>query len=438
MFEISKKTIISGAIGNTLEVYDYMIWSFFSVYLAKEFLPPQSKLSDIFFLFFLTYILRPIGGLLAGILADQIGRKKILTLSIFLMGFCTTIVGILPSYEKIGIISVLLLLFIRFFQVFAVSSEYISSISLLIESCKKEQRGYFGSWAAFGINFGMLISSVIGAILLYLIDIKILPAWGWRFAFLLAFFTTIIGFWIRRSIPESFEFIRENARREQRDFFSIFRETIFTIKGRIFESFLIFVLVCFGVSTTVLIFVFAPIYMSTFTQINNTQSFIINSSGLFSVVILIPFFGYISDFIGRTKLIACGITALLLLILPYFELLSTGNFGGILLAHIIIGIPCASIFAVIPVFITEIFPISIRCSTTNLLYSIASCLGGGVTPLLAFKLSNYGHYNFLPGLILVVLGITSLVLLSKFKKIIKRSRGSLNLVYPVKMESSSF
>lgn len=428
MFKISKKTIISGAIGNTLEVYDYMIWSFFSVYLAKEFLPPQSKLSDIFFLFFLTYIFRPIGGLFAGILADKIGRKKILTLSIFLMGFCTTIVGILPSYEKIGTISVFLLLFIRLFQVFAVSSEYISSIALLIESCKKERRGYFGSWAAFGINFGMLISSLLGALLLYLIDIKILPAWGWRLAFLLAFFTTIIGFWIRRSIPESIEFIRANARGEKRDFFSIFRETIKTIKDQSFQSFLIFSLVCFGVSTTVLIFVFAPIYMTNVNQINNTQSFIINSFGLFSVVILIPFFGYISDIFGRIKIIISGVLALLFLILPYFALLSSGNFEQILLAHIIIGIPCASIFAVIPVFITEIFPISIRCSSTNLLYSIASCLGGGLTPLIAFRLSHNENFKFLPGVILVFLGLICLVLLNKFRRKFKSIGPQLNLI----------
>jgi MHS family proline/betaine transporter-like MFS transporter len=166
MLSLSKKTIIGGAIGNALEMYDYVIWGLFSVYLSKEFLPPNSKLSDIFFLFLLTYILRPIGSLVGGILADQAGRKKILTLSIFLMGICTSIVGILPSYADIGVISVFLLLFIRLIQVFAVGSEYISSIALLIESCNPKKKGYFGSWAAFGVNTGVLISSLFASTLL--------------------------------------------------------------------------------------------------------------------------------------------------------------------------------------------------------------------------------------------------------------------------------
>jgi MHS family proline/betaine transporter-like MFS transporter len=126
--------------------------------------------SDIFFLFLLTYILRPFTSLLGGILADQVGRKKILTLGIFLMGTCTGIIGILPSYERIGILSVFLLLFIRLIQVIAVGGEYISSVALLIESCKKNERGYFGSWTAFGINAGMLLSSLVGTLIFFLID----------------------------------------------------------------------------------------------------------------------------------------------------------------------------------------------------------------------------------------------------------------------------
>lgn len=414
MFKTSKKIIISGAIGNALEMYDYVIWGLFSVFLSKEFLPPQSKLSDIFFLFLITYILRPLGSLLGGMLADQTGRKRVLTLSILLMGICTALISILPSYEQIGVVSVFLLLFIRLIQVFSAGSEYISSVSLLIESCEKNKKGYFGSWAAFGINAGMLLSSLTGALVLYLIDIHILPSWGWRLAFILAFLTMMFGFWIRRSIPESQEFISNHARSEQRSLSNIFADTISLLKQQFFESFIVFSLVLFGVATTVLMFIYAPIHLVTVNTISNTQSFLINSSGLAIVTVLIPLMGIMSDLFGRTRIILTGIITLLLFITPYFIYLTLGTFFQILLFHCLMAIPCAAIFAIIPVFITDIFPSSVRCSITNLIYSIAACLGGGTTPLIALKLGE--RHDHSPSYILIVFGAVSLISLLLFTK----------------------
>ncbi|MFA5960572.1 MAG: MFS transporter [Tatlockia sp.] len=419
----SKKTIIAGAIGNALEMYDYVIWGLFSIYLSKEFLPPSSKLSDLFVLFLITYILRPVGALIGGILADSIGRKKVLTVSIFFMGICTCIVGILPSYERIGVISVFILLFIRLIQVFAVGSEYISSISLLIESCDKRKRGYFGSWAAFGVNAGMLIASLLGTSLLYLMDIHVIPDWGWRLAFMLAFITMLAGFWIRSSLLERFEFIMENARSEKRSFSEVLRHVLEVIKQQRFDSILVFFLVYFGVATTILIFVYAPIHMTTINTFRTTEAFVINSSSLALLVALVPFFGFVSDRFGRIKTLSLGVVLLLSSIIPYFNFLSSGTFFQVLCGHVLIAIPCACIFAVTPVFITELFPLSVRCSTTNLIYSLAACLGGGVTPLIALKLGQYGSY--FPGLILIVLGGTSLVLLG-FKR--ERAEKALMLV----------
>ncbi|KTD14347.1 MFS transporter [Legionella israelensis] len=424
MFKSSKKIIISGAIGNALEMYDYIIWGLFSVFLSKEFLPPHSNLSDIFFLFLITYFLRPLGSLFGGMLADQAGRKRVLTLSIIMMGVCTALIGILPSYSQIGVVSVYLLLFIRLIQVFSVGSEYISSVSLLIESCEKNKKGYFGSWAAFGINAGMLMASLTGALVLFLIDMHILPPWGWRLAFILAFITMMFGFWIRNSIPESQEFISNHARSEQRSLFNILIDTFRQLKQQPFESFIVFALVMFGVGTTVLMFVYAPIHMTTVNNFSHTQAFVVNSVGLGVVTALVPLMGITSDLYGRTRIILMGTITLMLFIMPYFICLTTGSFSQIILFHCLMAIPCASIFAVTPVFITDIFPHSVRCSIANLIYSIAAVLGGGILPVIAIKLGQHHHYS--PSYILMFIGTISLIALTLY--VIKSNQNTNRLL----------
>ena len=417
MFKVSKKIIVSGAIGNALEMYDYAIWSLFSVYLTKEFLPPQSNLKDMFILFLITYFLRPIGGFFFGLLSDQLGRKKILTISIFIMGLCTTAVGIIPSYQHIGVIAVFLLLFSRLIQVLAVGGEYISSIAFLIESCEKSRKGYFGSWAAFGVNAGVLFASLIGAIILYCMKMGFLPENGWRIAFVVSFITTMMGCWVRNAVPESFEFIIANARKERRTVLDIAKETFRTIKTQFIESLLVFTLVWFGVSATMLIFIYAPIHMVTINNLVDYQSFSINSISLLLVIIMIPIFGMMSDRYGRSKMLFISIIFLLMMIIPYYVYLSTGNFYEILFCHLLIGIPCASIFSITPVFITELFPLSIRCASAGLIYSIAACFGGGITPLLALFLSHSVYGSHSPWIVLLFPGLLSLIVLFclKFK-----------------------
>ena len=414
MFNVSKKIILSGAIGNILEMYDYAIWGLFSVFLSKAFLPEHSNLSDVFFIFLFTYLFRPLGGLLFGVLADQLGRKKILTLSIIIMGFCTAAVGILPSYERIGLLATLLLLFIRLIQVFSVGGEYISSIAFLIESCDPKNRGYYGCWAAFGVNVGMMLASVVVAITSYLMNNNIIPDWGWRFAFLISILTSTLGFWIRNSVPESYEFIIKNARNDRRHLSDIFIDTLQKLKTQVAESLIVFSLVCFDVSITVLIFVFSPIYMANVNNISPTHTFIFNAVSLGLVACLIPLFGKMSDRYGRVNLMYHGIGLLSLMIIPYFICMSSGSFYQVLCIHTLIAIPCACIFAITPVLITELFPLEVRCSMTGLIYSIAACVGGGLTPVLALKISNQPYSPVLLGsIILTFAGICMLGFLHK-------------------------
>lgn len=409
MFKVYKKTIISGIIGNALEMYDYMIWSLFSVFLANAFLPTHSTLSDIFCIFLITYLFRPIGGLISGILADQIGRKAVLTLSIFVMGLCTSAVGILPSYESAGIVVTVSLAFIRFLQVFSIGGEYISSIALLIESCDKNKKGYYGSWAAFGVNLGTMVASGIAAMMTYLMNHSFIPSWGWRLAFIVSLLTAVLGFWVRQSIPESYEFIIEHARKDKRTFSNIFNEMVELLKIRWIEGSLIFLLVLFGVSITFLIYVFSPLNMTLINHLSSTHAFMFNFMSLGLIVALIPFFGKMSDNYGRIPVLSYGIIGLVFIIVPYFFNVLLGSYYQVLCFHLLIAIPCACVFSIVPVLITELFPVTIRCSVTGFLYSIAAAIGGGMIPIVALKLIKRPFGLYLLSTMIIVLGILCLL-----------------------------
>jgi MHS family proline/betaine transporter-like MFS transporter len=404
MFNVSKKTILSGAVGNMLEIYDYAVWELLAVFLTREFLPPNSNLSDVFFIFLTTYLFRPVGGVILCLLADQAGRKRVLTISVITMGLCTAMVAILPGYQGIGISATILLLFIRLVQVFSLGGEYISSISLLIESCDKARRGYYGSWAAFGVSVGIMVASIVVTLITYLIEKSIIPDWGWRFAFVISLLTAILGFWIRSSIPESYEFITNNARCEKRNISDIFRSAIFSLKSRRIESMMVFFLVWFGVSITSIFYLFAPIYMANMNDISSSYAFGINTLSLLIVIIFIPFFGGLSDNHGRVKVLSFGIGSILLIIIPYLITIYSGTLFQVTLAHLLIAFPCACVFSITPVLITEIFPIEIRCTLTGIIYSVASCLGGGLTPIIAFRLAKNEHGPYLLGLFLLLTG----------------------------------
>ena len=223
-------------------------------------------------------------------------RKKILIICMLIMGLCTSAVALIPSYKNIGIISTILLLSIRLIQVLAMSGEYISSISLLIESCEKNKRGFFGSWAAVGVNCGTLTASLIGALILYLININLIPEYGWKFAFIISFITMAVGLWIRKSIPECFDFFIENSKKEQRGFFDIANNAISTLITEWHKSIIAFILVLFGSLITVLIFIYSPIQMALRSDILSHKSLLINSASLFLLIIMIPFFGSMSNF----------------------------------------------------------------------------------------------------------------------------------------------
>src|SRR3990167_1834951 len=178
-----KRILASGAVGNILETYDLILISLMATTLGKIFFPPAldpyAHVVDVFYVFLIGLLVRPIGNIIMGSFADQIGRKKLMIISLVFTGAGTALIGILPSYDYLGIWSTILFILLRIFQNFFAGIEYINSATYLIENSNKKNRGFFGSWTAIGISGGYLLASCVVLAMTHLIAKNSLPDWGW-------------------------------------------------------------------------------------------------------------------------------------------------------------------------------------------------------------------------------------------------------------------
>lgn len=387
-----KRIIASGVIGNLLENFDVMICAFLAPFIANTFFSPNSITNNIFntfSIFFIGYLSRPIGSLLIGLYADQIGRKKTLIFSIIMVGVSTAMIGLIPSYQVIGILSTVLFLFFRVLQNISVGGEYISSIAYLIENAEKKETGFYGSWVSVGFNIGCLFASFLSFLLIYFIEKNMLPAWSWRFIFVLAVFGTLVGFWIRSSLPESLEFVLDHTDTGTHKKREILFATLQLLKSFPIRSLAIVSIAWLGVTETAAIFIYSPIHMTIVNHFSQRQALGINTICLLFLIPFIPFFGWLSDYYSKTKLLSLSALVFSILSVPYFVFLSMGSYTQILIFKLLFCIPSACYYSIAPVLITESFPIRLRCTSLALIYQITASMAAGLTPLIMLYMVNH-------------------------------------------------
>lgn len=417
---MKKNIIISAMAGNILEQYDIVIFGFMAPYIAKAFFPPGdtgiNSIIHVLYIFVLGYAVRPVGGLILGFLSDYWGRKKTLILSIMLMGISTSVIGILPSYEAIGSAATLLLLLCRFSQGFAVGGEYITSITFLVEHASQKNRGFMGSWGAFGVNLGNLIASLLSTVVIYFISQSYLPTWSWRFVFIITIIGVWIGWLVRIKSSETLPFIRENSM-ENKLFLKQHCSNIFnTAYANKKNCFLIIALTSLGTSATYLIYLYAPLHAIMFHNMSMWKALVINSTSIMFLVALIPFFGYLSDRYGKKIFLLISSGMLFILAYPFFWIISYGTLITFLIIQIGVSVAIAIFHSLAPTLIVEIIPVRTRCATGGFLYGIAASVFGVSSPIICFYLVKYTKSYVSPAYYLLMFSLFAFVAIYFFLK----------------------
>jgi len=323
-------------------------------------------------------------------------------ISLIFTGLGTTLIGLIPTYSYIGIWSTILFILLRIFQNFFAGIEYINSATYLIESSDKKNRGFYGSWTAIGISGGYLLASLVALIISHFITKGIIPAWGWRFIFLFSLAGIAFGFWIRYSIPESLTFIMNNVTIMPTKKWYILKNSFLFIKNNPSQCLSISAITLMGICLSFIYYIYIPIYLITTRNFSQNEVFSLNVFSLSLIVILIPFFGKLSDYYNRIKLLKFVCFFILLLAIPFFWTTAYGTYTQILILSLLISIPASCFFSLYPVIITESFPSRIRCTTASLIYQIIVSVQLGTLPLLVNYLIKITKILYSPGYILII------------------------------------
>ncbi|HHX8757298.1 MFS transporter [Legionella pneumophila] len=382
------RIILASTLGNLIESFDMAICGLLSVYIAKYLIGDASKgLFLVFLTFFAGYLARPIGAMIMGLLSDIYGRKIILAASILSMGVSTTFIGFIPPQNSIGIFSVITLLILRIIQSFSCGAEYLNSSAYLVENAEASKKGYSGSWASFGAMSGMLVASLVALIVTYFTNKYPEHDWLiWRVPFVLALLGSSIGLYIRLCIPESMEYIMYYADRPKPKFKGLLSESVNYIKENKIKSLYVFILSCLGVTTTFQIYIYGPMQAHLYGHLQDHEIILSNILSLIVLLAIFPLVGKLSDIINREKIVIMACAGFLILSQPFFNALYHHDIYNLLLGQALIAIPAGAYYATVPVILSEMFPIKLRCTVLSILYSTAASLSAGLAPLISLVL----------------------------------------------------
>lgn len=408
------RILLAGTLGNLIESFDMAICGLLSAYLAKYLIGDNSiSFLIILLTFFAGYLARPIGAVVMGLLSDIYGRKIILAASILSMGISTALISFIPPASLIGTTAAFLLLILRIIQSFSCGSEYLNSSAYLVENADNSNKGYSGSWASFGAMAGLMVASLVALSVSYFT--KKYPDLNWliwRIPFILALLGSSIGLYIRLYIPESMEYIIYYAKKPKPHFGTLCKTAFDHIKKNKLQSLYVFSLSCLGVTTTFLIYIYGPMQAHLSGKFTDQGIMTSNIISLVVLLVLFPLIGKLSDKIEREKIVIIASLGFLILSQPFFYLLSNGSLYQLIVSQSLIAIPAAAYYATVPVMLTEMFPINLRCTVLSILYSTAASLSAGLAPLISFLLVKKTELPSSPSILVFCLVVSVFTIMS--------------------------
>lgn len=399
--------VTASFIGNFVEWFDYAAYGYLAVTISVVFFPesaPQTALLMTFALFAISFLIRPLGGFIWGHIGDRVGRREALSWSILLMSGATFCIALLPSYNMIGIWAPILLLLMRLVQGFSASGEYAGASAFLVEYAPANRRGLYAAVVPASTATGLLLGSLMAALLTGMLSAEDMQSWGWRIPFLLAAPMGLIGRYIRTKLEDSpaFKELAEEDQVIKAPVSSLFREhwrRLLLASGAVLLNAVGFYV----------ILSYMPTYLSQELGLDETRSYIATTVALATYIGFIFLTGMLSDRFGRKKVLMSASILFVLLTVPAFMLLETGSFLLIILVQIMLGAMLTLNDGTLPSYLAEMFPTRVRYSGFAVSFNLSNALFGGTAPFVATLLIATSGNLLAPGWYLMGAAVISLI-----------------------------
>jgi MFS transporter, MHS family, proline/betaine transporter len=401
---VRRRAILSCAIGNFFELFDFTIYGYFAVAITRAFYPSGSMYGT-YAAFGAAFLMRPIGAIVLGAYGDRMGRRAALVVTIGLMAGATGAVGLIPTYRSIGYWAPVLLVLCRLLQGFSTGGEWGGAAAFLVEYAPPGKRGLTGSWQQFSTQIGALTGSLSAALLAASLSEADFYAWGWRIPFLCGFLLGPVGYYLRRKVAETPAFERAvETRAVER---APLRVALHEYGTRMIQAFGLSIIGCIAN------FIFVVYLVSYAINTMHLPSGAALSCAVASgcvVVVLTPLVGALTDRVGRRPLIlAC---ALLNLVFDYPLFLLA--IGGGTFASLLMALMCNAVFqalytGTIPSILAEMFPTRVRYTALSVSYGFAVVLFGGFAPLISTWLVEVTGNPFAPAFYVMTGGTLSAI-----------------------------
>lgn len=403
MKNLNKKIFVASMIGNALEFYDFTIYGFFVAIISPVFFPATDPLTSLivgFGVFAIGFITRPLGAIFFGHIGDKMGRRRALSLTIIWMAVPTIMIGLLPTYQQIGIAAPILLTFCRVIQGFSAGGEYNGAGIFVIEHSPENKRGLLGALLTSSGSMGALLASGVGIFF----TLPFMPSWSWRIPFFLGGLIAIVGLYMRQKIDESPEFKQAYLQRKSQIL------PVFAVLKENKVSFLCAVGI--GAMATVPFYIVLA-YMNpmllTEGKVTAPTMMLINALMSIICIITLPLMGHLSDKIGESKVMMCAASLIILFAYPFFWVFKNGSLTSIVLFQALIMILTEAYTGPSNAFMYKLFDTSKRYTGVALGYTCGLAIFGGTTPYISAKLITYFASPYTPAFYLISVGILGLM-----------------------------